>query len=348
MPETRIDEELIADPSRLIALGCAMMESGKGDKAVALVEQVLAKHPDDPLLRRAAEAILTYRIPGFHRDMLADGPRNRAYRRAIENAGVTGKIVLDIGAGSGLLAMMAARAGAARVYACEANPALAATARAIVKANGFADRVEILARHSSTLDAGRDLGGGVDLVVSEIFGHDLIGEGALPSLSHAMASLARPGARIVPAAAAVRVALAEYGGGRHWPVGNVDGLDLGLFDRHAEHAFNVAADHRKLALRSAPQDLFRFDFREGQAFPAARATIRAVADGGRVSGIVQWIRLELDAEVAFENAPGRGERSHWPVIFHPLAREIARPAGGAITIHGWHDERRLFVWPGEA
>jgi SAM-dependent methyltransferase len=348
MPTMRIDEGLIAKPDRLIALGCSMMESGKGDKAVALVEAVLAQHPDDPLLRGAAEAILTYKVPGFHRDMLADETRNRAYRRAIEGAGVEGKTVLDIGAGSGLLAMMAARAGAARVYACEANEALAATARAIVAANGFGDRVRILARHSSTLDAGRDLDGGVDLIVSEIFGHDLIGEGALPSLSHAMAALARPSARIVPAGAAIRVALAEYGRGRHIPVGMVDGLDLGRFDRHVESAFNVAADHRRLALRSTPQDLFRFDFREGRACLEGRSEIRAKAGGGRVNGIVQWIRLELDGQVTYENAPGKVEGSHWPVIFHPLRRELAPRAGSEFAIHGWHGERRLLIWPGEA
>lgn len=348
MAKKRIDADLIAKPSRLIALGCSLMESGEGDEAVALVERVLDQYPNDLLLRRAVEAILTHKVPTFHRDMLADKARNRAYRRAIEGAGLAGKSVLDIGAGSGLLAMMAARAGAARVYACEANKALAATARAIVAANGFADRVRILARHSSTLDAGRDLGGGVDLIVSEIFGHDLIGEGALPSLSHAMRALARPGARIVPAAAAIRVALADYGGGRHWPVGTVDGLDLSLFDRHAELAFNIAADHRRLALRSAPQDLFRFDFQAGGAFPEARTMVRAEAGGGRVNGIVQWIRLELDAETAYENVPGTGESSHWPAIFHPLAREIAPPAGSRIAIHGWHDARRLLVWPDEA
>lgn len=321
-----------------------MVDSGKGDKAVALAEAVLAAHPEDALLRGAAEAILTYKVPGFHRDMLADKPRNRAFRQAIENAGVRGKSVLDIGAGSGLLAMMAVRAGAARVYACEANAALAATARAIVAANGFADRIEIIARHSTTLDASRDLGGGVDLIVSEIFGHDLIGEGALPSLSHAMAEAARPGARIVPAGAAIRVALAEYGG-RHVPVGRVDGFDLGLFDRHTERPFNLASDHHRLVLRSKPCDLFHFDFRNGCDYPQARTAILAQATGGRVNGIVQWIRLELDEELAYENAPETGAISHWPAIFHPLDRELATSPGDEVAIHGWHGERRLLIWP---
>ena len=347
MPETRIHDALLKEPARLLALGCALMESGKGDKAVALVEQALAKRPDDLLLHRAAEAILTYKIPGFHREMLADEARNGAYRQGIEGADLAGKSVLDIGAGSGLLAMMAARAGAARVFACEANPALAATARAIVAANGFGDRVRILACHSSALDAARDLDGGADLIVSEIFSNDLIGEGALPALAQAMTVLAKPGARIVPAAATIRVALADYDGKSHSPIGTVEGLDLGLFNRHAARAFNLATDHRKLALRSAACDLFRFDFQNARPFPEPRASVRANAAGGRVNGIVQWIRLELDDDVAYENAPGEGARSHWPAIFHPFDEAVEPAAGAGIAIHGWHDERRLLIWPGE-
>lgn len=347
MPETRIDDELLSQPSRLIALGCALMESGKGDKALALVEQALAQHGEDPLLRRAAEAILSYKIPGFHREMLADEARNRAYRQAIEGADPEGKTVLDIGAGSGLLAMMAARAGAARVFACEANTALAATAREIVAANGFADRVRILASHSSALDAEADLDGGADLIVSEIFSNDLIGEGALPALGHAMRALARPGARILPAAATIRVALAFHGGRRRKPIGAVDGFDLALFGRHAPRAFDLATDNERLVLRSAPHDLFRFDFQNGRDFPEERALVRAESEGGPVNGIVQWIRLQLDEAVAYENAPGEGPRSHWPVIFHPRDEAIDPPAGTSLAIQGWHDERRLLIWTGE-
>ena len=344
MSETRIDDALLAQPARLIALGCAMMASGRGDKAVALVEAALAHNPRDPLLRRAGETILTHKVPDFHRNMLADARRNHAYRRAIEGAGLAGKSVLDIGAGSGLLAMMAARAGAAHVYACEANEALAATARAIAAANGFGDRVEVIARHSCALDADLDLGGGVDLIISEVFSNDLIGEGALAALSHAMAAFARPGARILPAAAAVRIALAHYGRRGSAQVGTVEGFDLSLFGRHCARAFHVAPDHPKLVLRGTPSDLFRFDFQAGRDFPEERACVAVEAAGGPVNGIAQWIRLELDPENVYENATGSGA-SHWAVQFHPFDEELAPTPGARIAIHGWYDGRRLLLSP---
>lgn len=98
-------------------------------------------------------------------DMLNDDARNRAYRRAIEAAmatlGGNDKLVLDIGTGTGLLAMMAARSMRAANHAhniavvgCEVHPATAALARRIVAANDLADVVRIVNARSNDVDVG--------------------------------------------------------------------------------------------------------------------------------------------------------------------------------------------------
>ena len=73
----------------------------------------------------------------YHFHMINDATRNDAYEAAIVRAlaGRGGALVLDVGAGTGLLSMMAARAGA-RAVACEMVPELAAAATRIVAANG--------------------------------------------------------------------------------------------------------------------------------------------------------------------------------------------------------------------
>lgn len=330
-------------PGHLVAMGTALMGSGQGRKAMALVKQALAAAPEDRAMREAAAVVLTHNVPGFHLGMLADEPRNAAFRRAIERH-AQGKTVLDIGAGSGLLAMIAARAGATHAFAVEANEALAETAREIVAANGLADRVTVIAAHSTKL-ARDDIGGGADLIVSEIFSHHLVGEGALPSLRRARRELARPKARILPARAAIRVSLASFRGRRRQHVGEVEGFDLSAFNRHGTLALDVATDDPRLELRSEPADLFAFDLSSGEFAKEERARVKLSSTGGRVDGVAQWIRLLLDEDEVYENAPGG--RSHWALVFHPFEAKLETSPGDSVAIEAWRDELRYRLWRGE-
>ena len=87
--------------------------------------------------RALARASLRARFDG-HADYLRDRARNDAYDAAIRRMCVDSSLTIDIGAGSGLLGLMARRAGAKDVVAFEVVPALAALARANArkKANG--------------------------------------------------------------------------------------------------------------------------------------------------------------------------------------------------------------------
>jgi len=75
---------------------------------------------------------------GIHEEMLKDTVRTRSYMNAImQNRHLfEGKVVLDIGCGTGILSMFAAKAGASKVYAVECS-AIAAQAIQIVKDNGL-------------------------------------------------------------------------------------------------------------------------------------------------------------------------------------------------------------------
>jgi type I protein arginine methyltransferase len=77
--------------------------------------------------------------------MLEDHRRTGAYFRAVRSnaAQFKGKVVLDVGTGSGILALFAAQAGAKKVYAVEAT-SMARHARALVEANGFGGVVQVI------------------------------------------------------------------------------------------------------------------------------------------------------------------------------------------------------------
>jgi hypothetical protein len=324
-------------------LGCALMGSGEGGKAVALLDRLLAERPGDPELESAARIVLSHRVPGWHLAMLLDSARNEAFERAIGRAVAGGETVLDIGTGSGLLAMIAARAGAGRVVACEAHEAIAETARAIVAANGWESIVEVIGKRAQALDRDIDLGGGADLIVGEIFSDDLLNEGALATLADAVTRLGRPGGRVIPAAAEIRVALAwsELPSAR---LDDVAGFDLSLFERHCAPQRKLPVGDKRLRLSGAPQTLFHFDFAKGERFGAERTTLRLGPSGGAANGLAQWLRLQLDDSECYENAPGEGSHSHWAVLFHPLAGGAEIGEGEEVEVGAAHDTERVQIW----
>lgn len=329
------------NPGHFLTIAQQLVAGGKGPAALEMVRKVRAERPDDPLMRAITQMVLTGGVPAFHGSMLRDRARNDAYARAIALA-APGRVVLDIGTGSGLLAMMAARAGAAHVYACEANPVIAETAREIVAANGLQDTVTVIAEHSSKLDRHHDLDGGADLVISEIFSDNLLGESVIPALDHALGRLCAPDALVLPPAATIRVALADQSG-TEGPIGKVEGFDLSLFNRHVKQVGKFSPQSGRLALRSEAADLFAFDFTCPVPVPG-RARVRLASLGGRVSSVVQWIRLDLASGIEYENAPGSDDERHWLLRTVPLEQPVETLPGQVLAVDGWHSSGQLAIW----
>lgn len=340
----QFDDDPFDLPEIFLTLGLTLVDQGKGAAVHELVAETLAKHPGDPLFGQIAQFVLTKSVPHYHAQMLADGPRNIAYANAIA-ASAKGRVVLDIGTGSGLLAMMAARAGAAKVIACEANPVLAETARQIVAANGYDGIVEVHSCHSGMLDR-KVLGDGADLVVSEIFSADLLEEGVLRSLEHARAELCAPGALFIPESASLRIALADCPA-PPLAIADVEGFDLSPFAAHVNTAEHYAQDDAKLVLRSAPADLAVFDF-AGEAPLAAegRSEVMLRSTGGTVRGVAQWLRIVFGQGSVYENGPGAHDTAHWSILHHPFSAPRELPAGTSQKIEAWYCGDRLVIWPG--
>jgi len=347
------------DDSQLTPAMAELLAARAGDDAMALVQiarlvapndgamarrlarRALALAPGDEKVRTLAAETLSGGVARWHFTIVGDARRNVAYDAAIRSAVTPATRVLDIGAGSGLLAMMAARAGAAAVASCEMNAAIAEAAAEIVEANGYGGQVTVLAKHSGEVEAA-EMGGRADLLVSETISNDVVAQGWLPVLEDAKARLLTPDARIIPARTIARVALGFDSHLSQERMGEVDGFNLSGFNALAPARYQIRAESDRLALRSAPADLFDFDFQNGNRFPEGKASAELVADGGGVNGIVQWVAIGLDQDRWYENAPG--ERSCWAPLFYPLGRVMRPAAGTRITVHGSHDRRRMIVW----
>jgi protein arginine N-methyltransferase 1 len=131
--------------------------------------------------------------PGIHVSMLNDRARTSSFLDGIAEVVREGDIVVDIGTGTGVLAVAAARAGAKHVYAIEAS-AIGEVAEAIFEDNGLADRITLLRGWSTRLD----LPERADVLVSEIIGNEPLGESVLEVTRDARKRLLKPEARLVP------------------------------------------------------------------------------------------------------------------------------------------------------
>lgn len=337
------DRAFFEPPETFLRIGLGLVKAGKGEAARALVMQAQALFPDESLYRELGRAILSATMHPYHAAMLHDHRRNTLYRAAIERV-AKGRIVLDIGTGSGLLAMMAARAGAEKVIACEMTPAMAATARAIVEANGLSDKIVVHACHSSKLDKMRDLHGGADLVVSELIASDWVGESVQSSLEHARTHLARDGALFVPPRGAIRIALA-YDVREAGIVGEVEGFDLSLAGQHLRHCRTVRPGSADVSLRSEAADLIRFDYAYDQ--PIAETGIAQAmltATGGPASGIVQWVQIGFEDGAVYENSLDASPDLHWDLIYYPFVDQLDLQAGDTVSAHGFFDAGHLAIW----
>lgn len=337
-------EPLVADkPHAMLGLARLMQKDGQSTKAFDLCHGALRLAPDDGKLAAKIIEFITGTVPGWHFSILRDELRLAVYEAALRRAVTPDSLVLEIGSGTGVLAMMAARAGARSVVTCEKTPAIAEKAAEIVARNGYADRVRVVAKHSHKLDAEADLGGRADILVSEIIGSNLIGESVLSAHEHAVRHLLKPGGLVIPARGAIRVALA-HDGGEASDLTNIAGFDLSAFGSLARTCRLISVGDERLVLRSEAADLFAFDFASARYCPSAEMSLNCVSAGGEVNGVAQWIALTLDEVTHYENHPKPASKSAWPVLFYPFAMPVRTAPGQEIRIFGAHDRERLTIW----
>lgn len=114
-----------------------------------------------------------------HRLMLSDAPRTEAYRDAImkNKHFFQDKVVMDVGAGSGILSLFCFQAGAKKVYAIEASP-LASLLKQIVTVNGADKVIEVIHKKVEEVEICEK----VDVIISEWMGFYLLHESMLDSV----------------------------------------------------------------------------------------------------------------------------------------------------------------------
>lgn len=270
----------------------------------------------------------------YHRVLLDDLVRVDAYERAIRQLVRPGDVVLDVGTGTGLLAMLAARRGA-RVHAVESMP-IAELARELIAANGLSDRITVHRADLCELEAIEP----VDLIVGDWLGRFLVDDGMVQAVE-AAGRWATAATRWCPSE--VRLRIAPVGDFAHPPVdlfrGGLLGLDLGPGLRRALdtcYAVQLDAAH---ALGAAAT----WAVQRPPALVGGEPVGFTVARDGQLRGFAGWFEADLAPGLTLSTAPG--VPTHWGQYLFPLAPRPVR-AGDEISLEvrlsgdGWS-------WSGE-
>ncbi|TDQ84160.1 Tfp pilus assembly protein PilF [Dongia mobilis] len=328
------------------SLSQVLHDQHKPEEALDILRQGLGRFPDDPDLQFAQRLQLSSVIPAWHLPMINDSERNEAYSAALRRNVRPDDLVLEIGTGSGIVAMMAARAGARRVVTCEVLPAIAELAKSVIARNGYDDRISVIVKKSTQLKLGEDLPERADLFVSELINVGLLAPGMISVIRHARENLLKPDARIIPQAARVSGCLLRCDHlARINPVREIAGFDMSPMDAMRSPGYaqiDLGVDpHQRL---SDEVEIFGFDFRTDLAEKASHRVAFRVTDGGICHGVAFWFDLHMDDEIVYHSA-SKTRTNHWKQAMHFFTQPVEVVAGQVLTVTAGYDNTRIFFNP---
>lgn len=257
--------------------------------------------------------------PDSQRTMLADHVRTNSFRKAIGRIVKQGDVVIDVGAGTGILGMFAAKAGAKEVYLIENTPIIE-HAKRFVDANNLSNQVKFF--NGNAADFNENIR--ADVIVSEWIGFFLVEEymfGAFASVRDKC--LAKDG-RVIPAEAAMYLAPIEdahahFDHGIGFWDSSPYGLDFtAAIDLQLQNATRVVTNIDPRSLISDPQKLMTIDCKVDtmEKFHFETSGEFNVVRDGSMHGFVGYFELDLGANVTIDTSPF-AKSTHWKQVYLP-------------------------------
>jgi hypothetical protein len=269
--------------------------------------------------------------------MLADAPRCQAYRSAIQDSIADDSLVLDVGAGSGLLSLYALESGAKKVEAIE-ETAIAQSLKRLRESLPEGLRKRLTIHNCNSFDA--RIPPTVTHVVSELFGNDPLQEGVVPTLRNVFARLENEHVVGIPESCTVFVQLVDVIEGalhkrlnrfadqgsekaKAW-FGAVEKIKNTLNFSDISFAHSIRKnDIRKIA---AAKKAFTIPLAPPPAESAAKpnASFKIELDQKVTSpALLICFRAQLSKSASLSNMPGESDAcEHWSPLVVPLNRTL--------------------------
>jgi protein arginine N-methyltransferase 1 len=262
--------------------------------------------------------------------MIVDERRTDAYVAALQRAIRQDSVVLDIGTGTGIFAMLACRFGARHVYALEPGDGIQ-VARKVAQENGYSDRITFIQDLSTRIT----LPERADVIISDLHGVLPFYGFHIPSIKDARERLLAPGGTLIPQADkiwAVVVSAAEQYGEmvRPWDA-NKYGLSMKAARNNVTNTWGrgrVKPDDFLVE----PQCCAILDYRTIES-PDQSFTLDWVVDHpGTAHGFSAWFDTTVAENICLTNAPGQPELVYGHAFF-PWTNPVELSEGDRITLY---------------
>jgi SAM-dependent methyltransferase len=261
-------------------------------------------------------------------EMIGDKTRFSAYSEAIARAVKPGDAVADIGSGPGILAFLACRAGARRVFAIEMD-GVVDFARQLAQANGLSDRIEFLRGNSRQIRLPEK----VNVIVSDLRGALPLFDQAILSVNDARERFLADGGILIPKRDVLLVAMVEAGeryGRITTPWQQVDGLNLSASLSTVLNGLYKAQFKPEQILSDVKAWCTVNYAEQANSRAAASLSLRALRDG-TAHGLGMWFETELYQGIGFSTGPGTGETVYGHV-FLPWMEPVELAEGEEVEI----------------
>ncbi|MGQ9896450.1 MAG: 50S ribosomal protein L11 methyltransferase [Acidobacteriota bacterium] len=259
----------------------------------------------------------------YQAELIADKHRVESFQAAIEAVVRPGDVVADVGCGTGILTLMACRAGAQHVYAIDEGPIIE-LAKLVVRQNGYADRVTFIRRWSTEAQLPEP----VDVIVSETIGNYGAEERILPTLWDACRRWQKPGGKLIPQALDLYCAPITWPKDEPalsvWrqPVCGFDFLSGLSFAVNQQYVHRLKPEHLLAEGRCYCQLDLAPDALRCDTLPkvAGTASFR-ITQPGVMDGIGGWFRAWLTESITLTNDPQVPTMS-WRHLCLPIAEPL--------------------------
>ena len=264
----------------------------------------------------------------WHSHLLNDKVRMRTYKRAIEKAVDPGDVVLDVGTGSGIMAMFACQAGARRVYAVELEDIIH-TASRLAEENGFGDKIVFLHKDVTRIKLPEK----VDVITSELISDNGPGENMAKLINRCRDRFLKPNGRIVPLRVDMRIApIQDVAAYRRvsLPGKAAYGIDFTSCEQRLRNLW-VRSRSVEQTFFAPGQTLYRYEAHTSSRPDRFTGTlIFNVKKKGTFHGYSSWFDSILAEGVPLTNKPPA--ELCWSTIFYPLAEPAMVAPGMTIEL----------------